>query len=128
MTDSVLLLLHQKIHFCHVFTVKYRPGPQNIADALSRLTREMSNEGKNVAEEYIRYVAENAVPRGIPIQEIKEASAEDDEITMLRKCVQNNDWTVRQPAFKAVRNKLTVLENFASKCWNLHMKVIKGSL
>ena len=113
MMDSVLLLLHQKIHFCHVFTVKYHPGPQNIADALSHLTREMSNEGKNVAEEYIRYVAENVAPRAIPIQEIKEASAEDDEITMLRKCVQNNDWTVGQPAFKAVRNKLTVLGNCA---------------
>ena len=93
----------------YVFTVKYRPGPQNIADALSRLTREAPNEGKNVAEEYIRYVAENAAPRAIPIQEIEEASAEDDEITMLRKCVQTNDWTVGEPAFKAVRNELTVL-------------------
>lgn len=53
----------------------YRPGPQNIADALSRLTQEISNESKNVAEEYIRYVAENAAPRAIPIQEIEEASA-----------------------------------------------------
>ena len=92
-----------------MFTVKYRPGPQNIADALSRLTREASNEGKNATEEYIRYVAENAAPRAIPIQEIEEASAEDDEITMLRKCVQTNDWTVGEPAFKAVRNELTVL-------------------
>ena len=91
------------------FTVMYRPGPQNIADALSRLTQEISNESKNVAEEYIRYVAENAAPRAIPIQEIEEASAEDEEIAMLRKCVQTNDWTVGEPAFKAVRNELTVL-------------------
>lgn len=87
----------------------YRPGPQNIADALSRLTQEISNESKNVAEEYIPYVAENAAPRAIPIQEIEEASAEDEEIAMLRKCVQTNDWTVGEPAFKAVRNELTVL-------------------
>ena len=59
--------------------------------------------------EYIRYVAANAAPRVIPIQEIEEASAEDEEITMLRKCVQSNDWTVGQPVFKAVRNKLTAL-------------------
>ena len=51
----------------------------------------------------------NAAPRAILIQEIEEASAEDDEITMLRKCVQTNDWTVGEPAFKAVRNDLTVL-------------------
>ena len=87
----------------------YRPGPQNIADALSRLTQEISNESKNVAEEYIRYVAENAAPRAIPIQVIEEASAEDEEIAMLRKCVQTNDWTVAEPVFKAVRNELTVL-------------------
>ena len=79
------------------FTVMYRPGPQNIADALSRLTQEISNESKNVAEEYIRYVAETAAPRAIPIQEIEEASAEDEEIAMLRKCVQTNDWTVGEP-------------------------------
>ena len=54
-------------------------------------------------------MAENAPPRAIPIQEIEEASAEDDEITMLRKCVQTNDWTVGEPAFKAVRNELTVV-------------------
>ena len=66
----------------------YRPGPQNIADALSRLTQEISNESKTVAEEYIRYVVENAAPRAIPIQEIEEASAEDEEIVMIRKCVQ----------------------------------------
>ena len=92
-----------------MFTVKYRPGPQNVADALSRLTREASNEGMNVIVEYIRYVAENEASRAIPIQEIEEASAEDDEITMLRKCVQTNDWTVGEPAFKAVRNGLTLL-------------------
>ena len=91
------------------FTVMYRPGPQNIADALSRLTQEISNESKNVAEEYIRHVAENAAPRAIPIQEIEEASAEDEEIALLRKCVQTDDWTVGEPAFKAVRNELTVL-------------------
>ncbi len=93
------------------FTVTYRPGPQNIADALSRLTREVSNGEQNVAEEYIRYVPENAAPRAIPIQEIEEASAEDDDddITLLRKCVQTNDWNVAEPAFKVVRNELTVL-------------------
>ena len=91
------------------FTVVCRPGPQNIADTLCRLTHEISNESKNVAEEYIRYVPENAAHKAIPIQEIEKASAEDKEITMLRKCIQTNDWTVGEPIFKAVRNELTVL-------------------
>jgi len=54
---------------------------------LSPLTQEVSNESKNVAEEYIQYVVENAAPRAIPIQEIEEASAEDEEIAVSRKCV-----------------------------------------
>ena len=91
------------------FTVKYCPGPQNISDALSRLTQEGPNVGKNVTEEYIRYVAENAAPRAIPIQEIEEASAKDDGITMLIKCVKTDDWIVGEPAFKAVGNELTLV-------------------
>ena len=119
----------------------YRPGPLNIADALFRLTQEISNESKNVAEEYIRYVAENAAPRAIPIQEIEEASAEDEEIAMLRTCVETNDWTVGEPAFKAVRNALTVLgklvlrgtrliipKKLRSKYWIWLTKAIKGLL
>ena len=58
-----------------------------------------------MAEQNIRYVAENAAPRAILIQEIEEASAEDEEIAMLR----TSDWTVGEPVFKAARNELTVL-------------------
>jgi len=93
------------------FTVKHRPGPQNVADALSRLTQERPTEGEHVAEEYIRYVAESAAPSALSIQEIEEASAEDQEIAMLRKCVQSNDCTAAEPVYRAARNKLSVLGN-----------------
>ena len=53
-----------------------------------------------MAEEYIQYVVENAAPRAIPIQEIEEASAEDEEIAVSRKCVQTNDWTAGETALK----------------------------
>jgi len=91
------------------FTVKYCPGPQNVADSLSRLTQERPTEHEHVAEEYIRYVAENVAPLALSIQEIVEASAEDEEIAMLRKCVQTNDWTAAEPVYRAVRNELSVL-------------------
>ena len=65
---------------------------QNIAEALSCLTQEVSNESKNV-EEYIQCVAENAAPRAVPIQEI-EASDDDEEIAVLKKCLQTYDCTV----------------------------------
>ena len=102
------------------FAVKYRPGPQNVADALSRLTQERPTEDDHVAAEYVRYVAENAAPlekskshqlkkRKLPCYEIEVSSAEDEEVAMLRKCVQPNDWTAAEPVYRAVRNELTVL-------------------
>ena len=92
------------------FTVKYIPGPQNIADPLSRLTMKMKPEGKrNVAEEYIRFVAENAAPQAISIREIERKSEEDPELTEVRRCVLMNKWDDGPNAYKAVRNELTVL-------------------
>ena len=51
------------------FRVKYVPGSKNIADTLSRLTQADPEVNRNVAEEYIRFVAEQALPSAIPIQE-----------------------------------------------------------
>lgn len=41
------------------YTIRYMPGKQNIADALSRLIGKTGNSGKeeNIEEEYIRFVA-----------------------------------------------------------------------
>ena len=77
----------------------------------------------------------------MPTQEIEEASAEDDEIIMLRKRVQTNDWTVGKPAFEAGRNELTLLgkltlrgtrllipKKLRKQVLELAMKVVKGSL
>lgn len=40
---------------------------------------------------------------------------------MLRKCLQTNDWTVGEPAFKAARKELTVLETLVLRGTRLVM-------
>ena len=53
------------------FEVVYRTGRDNIADALSHLIPQQNTVSKNIAEEHIRFVAEQAAPRAISIQEIE---------------------------------------------------------
>ena len=73
----------------HDFRIVYSPGPCNIADPLSRLRRsqnEVSNH-KHGAEEYVRFVAINATPKALSTREVEEASATDEELTVLREAI-----------------------------------------
>ena len=69
-------------------TVKYRPGPQNVADS----------------------IAENAASRAVSIQEIEEVLAEMRKSQDCRNApVHTNNWTICEADYKAVRNASTVL-------------------
>ncbi|XP_031570271.1 uncharacterized protein K02A2.6-like [Actinia tenebrosa] len=90
------------------FTVKYIPGPNNIADALSRLTKDASMNKRNKTEEYVCFVAANATPAAISMEEIKKESAEDKELKELRKCILSDAWETCPAAYKSVRHELCV--------------------
>lgn len=66
------------------FTVKHVPGSENI-DNTSRLTQADPEVNRNVAEEYIRFVAEQASPSAIPIQVVERESAQDTELSQLNE-------------------------------------------
>ena len=53
---------------------------ENIADALSRLTKIPASKGYVQDEEYVREVTLQAVPLALRIEEIEEVSFQDEEL------------------------------------------------
>ncbi len=81
----------------YTFTVRYVPGKANIADPLSRLQQPSVQGPKPTelgeeAEEYVRFVAISATPRALTTREVERASAEDEELEEVRRCIETNKW------------------------------------
>jgi hypothetical protein len=91
------------------FTVEYLPGPENIADTSSRLIPIKLESSVNVADQYVRFIAENAAPIAVPIQEIEEASACDVELCLVRNAVQSGKLKELPKYYRNVGNELMVL-------------------
>ncbi|VDH89859.1 Hypothetical predicted protein [Mytilus galloprovincialis] len=68
----------------YTFKVKYKPGPQNAADCLSRLSQVRDETtGRNIAEEYAYFVAKNAVPNAMTFKMIKDSAHLDKDIKQI---------------------------------------------
>ena len=91
------------------FMVKHVPGSENIADMLSNLAQADGEVIRNVAEDYIRFVAEQTSPSAIPIQEVERESAQDMELSQLRECIRSGDWSSCPAAYRYLRYELAVL-------------------
>ena len=74
------------------FKVQYVPGKQNIADPLSRLGKARAVRMNDDAEEFIRFVAETSTPAAMSVQEVKEESRLDPEISQLREYITTGEW------------------------------------
>ena len=92
------------------YTVRHVPSGQNIADCLSRLTMiPTSSHCSSTTEEFVRMVAINATPRALTTREIERASAEDEELTEIRKCWRTGDWSTAPSPYKLLRDEVTVV-------------------
>ena len=63
----------------------------NIADALSHLTKTPASQGYIQDEEYVREVTLQAVPVALRIEEIEEASTQDEDLRVVHARLQSGD-------------------------------------
>ena len=63
----------------------------NIADALSRSTKIPASQGYIQDEEYVREVTLQAVPVALRIEEIEEASTQDEDLRVVHARLQSGD-------------------------------------
>lgn len=95
----------------YIFTVKYKPGPTNIADYLSRHPLpSQSDRERQVAEEYVNYLVGHAVPKAMTLQEIDLACQADPVMQRLRLAITTDKWPSHDPAldpFNRVKLELT---------------------
>ena len=81
----------------------------NIADALSRLTKIPASRNSHYDDEYVRMVALESVPIALKIQEIEKVSADDEELQVVRGCLASGNWEGAPKSYVCVRNELTII-------------------
>ena len=76
------------------FNIKYKPGKSNAADYMSRHPYMKSTMFKHaeIAEHYVHYISENAVPKAMTIQEIADSTSKDAELPSVITAVKTNKW------------------------------------
>jgi hypothetical protein len=92
------------------YSVVYRPGKTNIADALSRLNVEHNVDLSGAKTDFLRYVTESSVPRSLTAREIERESGNDAELLSVRKYILSGDWTdSKLPHYVAIKEELSVV-------------------
>ena len=99
------------------YRVQYRPGKSNAADYMSRhpSTQVQINNISDIAEEYVNYIAENAVPKALTLSKISEESRKDPVFKrVIKAIVSKKDISINKgddraiEVFRRRQNELTL--------------------
>ena len=98
----------------YTFRLQYSPGATNPADMLSRLPLPNTvHRGRNIAEEYVHYIARNAVPKAMSLTQLQQATSQDPVLQQVHQSVVSGNWTKTKethPHF-CVKVELTATES-----------------
>ncbi|CAB4036008.1 Hypothetical predicted protein [Paramuricea clavata] len=86
------------------FRVIYKKGTVNEADYLSRhptTTKQKTTIEEKIADNYVNYIINNAVPKSMTLQEIKEATLSDTNLKKVLECLKSGKWEEKDVELKA---------------------------
>ena len=98
-------------------TLTYQSGKTNPADYMSRHPEETtSSRSTHVAEEYVHFLAREARPVAIPMDELVAKSRDDVTLTQVRLAISTNNWDDinMDPLLKSyhnIRDELSVVDD-----------------
>ena len=98
----------------YTFCLQYSPGATNPADMLSRLPLpDAVQRERNIAEEYVHYIARNAIPKAMTQNQLEQATAQDDVLQQVCQSVISGNWpkTKATDPYFCVKDELTATES-----------------
>ena len=98
------------------FRVIYWKGSTNETDYKSRhlVTIKKEQAETNVAEEYVKYLANHSVPKSMKVEEIKEAIRSDPLLTKVKESLKTGKWDEKDTDLQPLRqcaDQLTINES-----------------
>lgn len=96
---------------CYRYEVEYKPGPENLADAISRLATSKATEFDVATEACIYQVAITVVPDAVTLQEVEQGSAKDEVIQDVFRSLEEGAWTGDTREFKPFYTELCRVGN-----------------
>ncbi|XP_055633240.1 uncharacterized protein K02A2.6-like [Toxorhynchites rutilus septentrionalis] len=88
------------------FEVVYKPGKENLADAISRLSVTQAVNFDVDGEACIYHLAQANIPEAISLEEVEDASSKDETIQAVFQSLETNTWDECMKEYKLVRFEL----------------------
>ena len=93
----------------YTFKMVYTPGPKNAADALSRLSQNQGDKVRHIADEYAFFIAKNAVPKALTINEVRRKSSEDQEVRDIVQKIKAGK-SISKEKFRQMESEFSVVD------------------
>jgi hypothetical protein len=81
------------------YVIEYQPGKNNPSDFMSRHPLNMTDNIEQATEEHINLIMNHAVPKNVSLNDIQQATKEDQILQLCITAINSNNWhTAKQQA------------------------------